>query len=78
MNKKLTFEQADAKLDEVVAKLENSQLPLKESVDCYTEACELLAFCMQELSESKGKIEDINTKLNNICTTDGEIGRAHV
>ena len=40
MNKKLTFEQADAKLDEVVAKLENSQLPLKESVDCYTEACE--------------------------------------
>ena len=29
MNKKLTFEQADAKLDEVVAKLENSQLPLK-------------------------------------------------
>lgn len=72
MNKKLTFEQADAKLDEVVAKLENSQLPLKESVDCYTEACELLAFCMQELSESKGKIEDINTKLNNICTTDGD------
>lgn len=72
MNKKLTFEQADAKLDEVVAKLENSQLPLKESVDCYTEACELLALCMQELSESKGKIEDINTKLNNICTTDGD------
>lgn len=72
MNKKLTFEQADAKLDEVVVKLENSQLPLKESVDCYTEACELLAFCMQELSESKGKIEDINTKLNNICTTDGD------
>lgn len=72
MNKKLTFEQADAKLDEVVAKLENSQLSLKESVDCYTEACELLAYCMQELSESKGKIEDINTKLNNICTTDGD------
>ena len=72
MNKKLTFEQADAKLDEVVAKLENSQLPLKESVDCYTEACELLSFFMQELSESKGKIEDINTKLNNICTTDGD------
>lgn len=72
MNKKLTFEQADAKLDEVVAKLENSQLPLKESVDCYTEACELLAFCMQELSESKGKIEDINAKLNGICNIDGD------
>ena len=37
MNKKLTFEQADAKLDEYVDKLENSQHPLKERVDCYTE-----------------------------------------
>ena len=27
---------------------------------------------IKELSESKGKIEDINTKLNNICTTDGD------
>lgn len=55
-----------------MAKLENHNFRFKESVDCYTEACELLAFCMQELSESKGKIEDINTKLNNICTTDGD------
>lgn len=72
MDKELTFEQADSRLDEAVAKLENSQLSLRESVECYTEACELLAFCMQELSQSKGKIEDINTKLNNICNTDGE------
>lgn len=72
MDKKLTFEQADSKLDEAVAKLENSKLSLKESVDCYAEACELLGFCMQELMESKGKIEDINAKLNSICNADGD------
>ncbi len=72
MDNKLTFEQADSRLDDAVKRLENTQLTLKESVDCYTEACELLAFCMQELSESKGKIEDINTKLKNICEADGE------
>lgn len=57
MNKKLTFEQADAKLDEVVAKLENSQLPLKESVDCYTEACELLAFVCRSFRKAKAKLK---------------------
>lgn len=72
MNKKLTFEQADSRLDEAVARLENTQLSLKESVDCYAEACELLGFCMQELMESKGKIEDINAKLNGICNIDGD------
>ena len=37
MNKKLTFEQADAKLDEVVAKLENSSPLIKDgmSADVY-------------------------------------------
>ena len=35
MDKNLTFEQADSRLDEAVARLENTQLSLKESVDCY-------------------------------------------
>ena len=32
----------------------------------------MLGFCMQELMESKGKIEDINAKLNGICNIDGD------
>lgn len=74
MDKNLTLEEAEIKLDEAVAKLENPQLSFKESVNCYTNACELLAFCMQEISDGKGKIEEINTKLKDMynCDIDGD------
>ncbi len=66
MNKKMTFEQANAKLEEIVKNMENNTLTLQESVEQYAQACELLAYCMKELETSKGQIEDINERLNNI------------
>lgn len=66
MNKKLTFEQANEKLEETVRNMENNALTLQESVEQYAQACELLAYCMKELETSKGQIEDINERLNNI------------
>ena len=66
MDKKMTFEQANEKL-------ENTALPLAESVKCYAEACELLSFCMQELETCKGQIEDINERLERFKSDDGEL-----
>lgn len=66
MNKKMTFEQANSKLEEIVKNMENNTLTLQESVEQYAQACELLAYCMKELENSKGQIEDINERLNNI------------
>ena len=66
MNKKMTFEQANAKLEEIDKNMENNTLTLQESVEQYAQACELLAYCMKELETSKGQIEDINERLNNI------------
>lgn len=66
MNKKMTFEQANAKLEETVKNMENNTLTLQESVEQYAQACELLAYCMKELETSKGQIEDINERLNNM------------
>lgn len=66
MNKKMTFEQANTKLEEIVRNMENNALTLQESVENYAKACELLAYCMKELETSKGQIEDINERLNNI------------
>ena len=66
MNKKMTFEQANAKLEEIAKNMENNTLTLQESVEQYAQACELLAYCMKELETSKGQIEDINERLNNI------------
>ena len=64
MNKKMTFEEANAKLEEIVNNMENKSLTLQESVEQYAQACELLAFCMNELESCKGQIEDINERKN--------------
>ncbi len=63
MKDNLTFEQANDRLEKIVGQMENEALSLRDSVELYSQASELLAFCMKELEESKGRIEDINEKL---------------
>lgn len=71
MNKKMTFEEANAKLEEIVNNMENKSLTLQESVEQYAQACELLAFCMKELESCKGQIEDINERIQRIKNGEG-------
>lgn len=66
MNKKLTFEEANAKLEQTVKKMEDRGLTLQESVEYYAQACELLAYCMKELETCKGQIEDINERIQRL------------
>lgn len=73
MNKKMTFEEANAKLEEIVNNMENKSLNLQESVEQYAQACELLAFCMKELENCKGQIEDINERIQRIKNGDGDL-----
>lgn len=73
MNKKMTFEEANAKLEEIVNNMENKSLTLQESVEHYARACELLAFCMKELESSKGQIEDINERILRIKNGEGDL-----
>lgn len=71
MDKKMTFEQANAKLEEIVMNMENKGLTLQESVKQYAQACELLAYCMKELETCKGQIEDINERIQRIKNGEG-------
>ena len=71
MDKQMTIEQANALLEQTIQQLENEALPLGESVSLYTKACELMAFCMEQLEGYKGKIEDANQKLAQL-TLGGE------
>lgn len=73
MNKKMTFEEANAKLEEIVNNMENKSLTLQESVEQYALACELLAFCMKELESCKGQIEDINERIQRIKNGEGNL-----
>lgn len=72
MSNKLTFEEANKKLEEIVAKMESGKLTLRQSVEEYSKACELLAYCMNELETCKGEIVDINERIQKLRNGEGE------
>lgn len=55
----LSFEQAMAELDAVVAKLESGSAPLEQSIELYTRGTALKARCEALLKDAQAKIEKI-------------------
>ncbi|MDR1304594.1 MAG: exodeoxyribonuclease VII small subunit [Verrucomicrobiales bacterium] len=53
----LTFEDAVARLEEIVARMESAQLPLDSIIGNYEEGMKLLAFCGEKLTAAEQKIE---------------------
>lgn len=56
---KKTFEQAIKRLEEIVAELEEGNLPLEESLKIYEEGVELTQFCSTKLNETEDKIKTL-------------------
>ncbi len=52
----LSYEQAMAKLEEIVAKLEDGSIGLDESLALFEEGTKLAAFCNESLSKAEQKI----------------------
>lgn len=55
----LTFNEAIARLQEIVQKLESAQLPLEETITLYQEGMQTAELCAACLSEAELKIETI-------------------
>lgn len=53
----VTFEQAVKRLEEIVEKLEEGQVPLDESLQLFEEGVKLSRFCNAKLEEIERKIE---------------------
>lgn len=66
MSKEMTFEQANNKLEEIVANMEKGDVPLDELMKLYEEAYKLLNYCTTKLEECKGQIVDINERIDNM------------
>lgn len=64
--KNLTVEQANELIEKYVSKLENEKLPIKESLELYSEICELIEYSLSELDKYQGKIMNINERLAQI------------
>lgn len=60
MNEKLTektFEEALARLEEIIGELENGELNLEESLKLFEEGIALARHCNAKLDEAQGKVE---------------------
>ncbi|KAB7708811.1 exodeoxyribonuclease VII small subunit [Bacillus aerolatus] len=64
-NKELTFEEAMDKLESIITKLEEGDVPLEEALSFYQKGMELSAFCHEKLSQAEGQ-------LAKLMTDDGE------
>lgn len=56
-NPPASFEAALAELEEIVARMEGDQLPLKESLAAYQRGADLLQFCQAALRDAQQQVE---------------------
>lgn len=54
--KKLTFEQALKRLDEIVSSLDNGTAELDKSLDLFEEGVKLVKFCQKSLDDAERKV----------------------
>ena len=55
----LTFEQALAELEKIVAQLESGQAPLEQSIEMYERGAALRAHCERRLEAARLRVEKI-------------------
>ena len=65
-NKELSFEEAMAKLEVIVKKMESGTSSLDDAINDYTEGMKLAHFCGDKLNNATDKV-------NKILTENGEI-----
>ena len=53
----LSYEEALSRLEEIVAKLENAEIPLEESLKAFQEVIALSRLCREKLAEIEYKVE---------------------
>ena len=54
--KKLSFEEAMKRMEEIVSHLEKGDIPLEESIRLFEEGSGLLALCSSQLEEAEQKV----------------------
>lgn len=59
MKKNTTFEQAMARLDEIVAALDGGEASLEQSLKLFGEGAELIAFCDTKLKDAALTIDKL-------------------
>ncbi|MGG2095521.1 exodeoxyribonuclease VII small subunit [Bacillus sp. S13(2024)] len=66
MENKVSFEEAIAKLEQIVSKLEQGDVPLEEAISYFKEGMELSKLCDE-------KLKDVQDQMAVILGEDGEL-----
>lgn len=64
----INFEDAMIKLEDIVMKLENGNLPLDESIEEFEQAVKLIRFCEEKLSTAKQKVKILTEGSDGLIT----------
>ena len=67
-----TFEAALAEVEEIVARMEGGQLPLKESLAAYKRGAELLTQCQVSLKDAQAQVEVLEQGVLKSFAPEGE------
>lgn len=62
--KKMTFEKAIARLEEIVSSLDNGTCELDKSLELFEEGVKLVKFCQKALDEAEKKVTLVQTDDN--------------
>jgi len=54
-----SFEEGLQKLEEIVSRLENGDIPLEESINIFKEGVELTKFCKEKLNEAETQLKKL-------------------
>lgn len=55
----MTYEKAITRLENIIQKLENNEIPLEESISLFQEGIELSQYCDQKLKNIQEKVAQI-------------------
>ncbi|MCI8496913.1 MAG: exodeoxyribonuclease VII small subunit [Clostridiales bacterium] len=70
MPKKMTFEAAMSRLDEIVAAMEAGDLPLEQSMKLFEEGVRLTDFCSDTLKKAELKITELSGDKETALTSE--------
>lgn len=72
-DKKLTFEQALEKLEQIVSDIEGGEVPLEKSIERYAEGIKLVKQCRGILDQAERKIQMLTQGEDGRMTVEGEL-----
>lgn len=62
VNKSVSYEEAEARLEEIISLLNKPETSLEDSLNLVEEATALSSHCMKKLEEAKTKITELEKK----------------